>query len=710
MTRTGNILTELVPRFEKTRGEVPSGNKDKAATGERQAEKTAFGNLVKKADGKAETVQVPSGKVDRAAQPTPSAAETARASVASVQGDGAEGQSARVDARGSTQTIAAAPAGPDGDALEALVARHAARDVRPLERAAPTAPVAVQPDQGKGESQARTPASPSRVAPTVATPIDADTAPVQRQEPAPATVTGVSTVPDGDAGRGPESDSPKVVKGASLEAPSKVPTYDQAAAPVDDAQPVERDDSVQRAEPAAERQPRTTDARQAPEATFASGVRDDGEPIIEGQRPDNAVAARQAPAEPALRRPADVLPSTQATGARAAEGRAQAASLPGATTEAAGGTTSQAGTGVTNNAAAGAATVALPRVEAAASNMAPVATVAEPSNEAGANGAVASAPRAATLPAPALANGVSANGPSAFVPSATTGLALGPVIRSDAGSPQSRTERAPLGNGSQPAPRETVTVLATRGPEMNARLVQEAASAQRTLSAQAAQTARMADEPMAANAAEPELAPSNARVGTVRQEMPSVATPSPATGPTGVQGQLVQSLTAPDGLARAAQELRLLATQPGATHTPETLKVLHIQLQPRDLGDVAVRLALRGDKLELRVQTARQATANLLMSDQRLLVEALQQKSFDIDTVTVQLVEPDRNSGAQPATVSNTLQGRGGQNESFLSGSQGQASRQNNDAGREGGNAEAERRDQRPDQPDGTGQRRGIYL
>ena len=201
-------------------------------------------------------------------------------------------------------------------------------------------------------------------------------------------------------------------------------------------------------------------------------------------------------------------------------------------------------------------------------------------------------------------------------------------------------------------------------------------------------------------------------IKAVRQEAHLSVGPSPGVATASVHGQLVQSIASSDGLPRTAPELKLLATQGSTTSATETLKVLHIQLQPKELGEVAVRIALRGDKIELRVQTARQATANLLMSDQRLLVEALQQKNFDIDSVTIQLVDPDRNAGAQSAVLPNTAQGRSGQGESFMAGSQGQASRQNGGTGRQEGKSDAERRNQQQDAnaQDGVGQRRGLYL
>ena len=258
-------------------------------------------------------------------------------------------------------------------------------------------------------------------------------------------------------------------------------------------------------------------------------------------------------------------------------------------------------------------------------------------------------------------------------------------------------------SGGRAASERAALPTASALPELRARLATESATAQRALSLD--DQAFEIENNIDADALD-------GSVRVVKQEG-HLSMPTEARGvPTTVFGQLVQSLASTDGLPRIASELKLLAAQGGTNPTPEPLKVLHIQLQPRELGDLAVRIALRGDKIELRVQTARQATANLLMSDQRILVEALQQRNLDVDSVTIQLVEPDRNTTGQPATLPNSGQGRSGQSETFLSGSQGQASREHGDNDGQSGTSDIERHAQQQDADlfDEIGRRRGVYL
>ncbi len=240
-------------------------------------------------------------------------------------------------------------------------------------------------------------------------------------------------------------------------------------------------------------------------------------------------------------------------------------------------------------------------------------------------------------------------------------------------------------------------------PELRARLATETATAQRALNLddQAVEIENNID----ADAL-------NAPVRVMQQEGHLAVASDVRIGPMPVFGQLVQSLASTDGLPKLGSELRLLATQGNTSLAPEPLKVLHLQLQPRELGDLAVRIALRGDKIELRVQTQRQATANLLMSDQRLLVEALQQKNLDVDSVTIQVVEPDKNSSGQSAAMPNMGQGRSGQSDSFSAGSQGQASGQNGENGGKPETSDTERHAQQQDinALDEFGRRRGVFL
>jgi chemotaxis protein MotD len=82
------------------------------------------------------------------------------------------------------------------------------------------------------------------------------------------------------------------------------------------------------------------------------------------------------------------------------------------------------------------------------------------------------------------------------------------------------------------------------------------------------------------------------------------------------------------------------------------LKVLHIELQPAELGTIEIQLSLREDALELRLDASRAETAALIGRDKDALAGLLRSAGYLIDAMTVQIAEPDRGAGtaAQPSS------------------------------------------------------------
>lgn len=89
--------------------------------------------------------------------------------------------------------------------------------------------------------------------------------------------------------------------------------------------------------------------------------------------------------------------------------------------------------------------------------------------------------------------------------------------------------------------------------------------------------------------------------------------------------------------------------------TPETeatqtvsrgpLRVLHIKLEPEDLGAVVLRMRLVGQSLELHLEASRAETARLLDKDRDALTRVLRASGYAPDVVTVQTaVTPDSAS------------------------------------------------------------------
>lgn len=68
------------------------------------------------------------------------------------------------------------------------------------------------------------------------------------------------------------------------------------------------------------------------------------------------------------------------------------------------------------------------------------------------------------------------------------------------------------------------------------------------------------------------------------------------------------------------------------------LKILHIKLEPNDLGEVSVKMRLVGDSLEIRLEASRAETADLLTRDKDMLHRLLRTSGYSPDVVTIQAV------------------------------------------------------------------------
>jgi hypothetical protein len=97
-------------------------------------------------------------------------------------------------------------------------------------------------------------------------------------------------------------------------------------------------------------------------------------------------------------------------------------------------------------------------------------------------------------------------------------------------------------------------------------------------------------------------------------------------------------------------------TKPAATTTdlPQAssrgpLRVLHIKLEPEDLGAVVLRMRLVGQSLELHVEAARVETAHLLDKDRDALVRGLRASGYSPDVVTVQTATVADSAPSQAA-------------------------------------------------------------
>ncbi|WGJ14488.1 flagellar hook-length control protein FliK [Methylocapsa sp. D3K7] len=81
----------------------------------------------------------------------------------------------------------------------------------------------------------------------------------------------------------------------------------------------------------------------------------------------------------------------------------------------------------------------------------------------------------------------------------------------------------------------------------------------------------------------------------------------------------------------------------GMTKSPLSIprvQTLQLQLDPEILGKVTVKLRLAGSQLDLRVETERPETMQLLGRDKDLLVSRLQAAGFTLENVALRMVDP----------------------------------------------------------------------
>jgi chemotaxis protein MotD len=87
-------------------------------------------------------------------------------------------------------------------------------------------------------------------------------------------------------------------------------------------------------------------------------------------------------------------------------------------------------------------------------------------------------------------------------------------------------------------------------------------------------------------------------------------------------------------------------TRPQASSS--ALRVLQVQLQPIELGTVTISLSLKADVLQLHIEAARAATADMLRADREALSGLLRSVGYDVDSMNVQITEADAGSVAGP--------------------------------------------------------------
>ena len=129
--------------------------------------------------------------------------------------------------------------------------------------------------------------------------------------------------------------------------------------------------------------------------------------------------------------------------------------------------------------------------------------------------------------------------------------------------------------------------------------------------------------------------PTNRSAAVSANEPPSTsgAAPLPAQQ---VAGQIVAAAHAIQ--REEAQPTGILAAKPAAS---SVVKVLRLELQPADLGTITIRMSLRQDGLDIRVEANRSDTASMLQRDQDSLAKLLTSAGYRIDGLAVVAAQTD---------------------------------------------------------------------
>ena len=106
-------------------------------------------------------------------------------------------------------------------------------------------------------------------------------------------------------------------------------------------------------------------------------------------------------------------------------------------------------------------------------------------------------------------------------------------------------------------------------------------------------------------------------------------------------------------------------------HRPatQTVRVLQVQLEPKELGAITVHLKLASNALEVRVESEKARTAELIRKDQAALTRLLQSAGYDVEVLAVHVAELDRSSGIGTTSQGAQAQGHQGALQSQSEGS-----------------------------------------
>ena len=90
---------------------------------------------------------------------------------------------------------------------------------------------------------------------------------------------------------------------------------------------------------------------------------------------------------------------------------------------------------------------------------------------------------------------------------------------------------------------------------------------------------------------------------------------------------------------------------PAAMSQKAPVRVLHIQLDPPQLGPLTIRISLQNDLLNLQLETPNPETAKLIHNDKESLSKLLRSAGYIMDGLSIQVAPAERGSGGQASAL-----------------------------------------------------------
>jgi chemotaxis protein MotD len=145
---------------------------------------------------------------------------------------------------------------------------------------------------------------------------------------------------------------------------------------------------------------------------------------------------------------------------------------------------------------------------------------------------------------------------------------------------------------------------------------------------------------------EPDKAPQTAHLEEAKLTITRQETVLPAAGQSPIVQQAAERIIAALQSSDAPTAPQDAALRRDVAADPAPVRILHIQLQPAELGLLTIKLSLRDGGLDIQVEAAEHRTARLLEADRDRLSGLLRSAGYAVDGLSVQVTPSDKSGQA----------------------------------------------------------------